>query len=535
MKDTIIKGTGNSRYLKSNIPADITHEQLVQLLRNGTMPIDLNGVNMEGIEQLGTPLNTATLLQTETADKVWFKGDAPPDPVVDRALQKIASNLRDEETYVIEKGHVDYVTGTTTSALSWSDIAFGNGRFVIVSYNSGTANYSPSDGATWGSGIYDSGYRRCVAYGNGLFVAPSFTIGNVVYSQNGEVWSTAALTDRSWMDVVFGEDKFVAVASGTEYGAYSADGINWISMRMPSSESWSAVTYGNGKFVATATTNATAAYSTDGINWTPTTMPSVSDWYGLTYGGGKFVAVAQNKSEAAYSTDGVTWESAILPSTANWYALAYGDGMFVATAQNSDKLIYSRDGVNWEETALPASKDWYGLAYGNGKFVSVAHSDSTTYTFTITDITQTDVVNQYGFAYEGDVVKAETILDYENNAVGNAVFEIEFPESFYSYKQIAINIYVHSSTSKSGTIYLRDVSNSNLGQLINISVDTGGTFCSGTIFQNSNQGFGFSGLCGANSSALYYSRPLTDAVKLYIGAAITKIKLQIIGIRGMFA
>lgn len=79
MKENIPKGTGNSRYLKSAIPADITHEELVALLRGGTFPFDFNGINPEGFQQIGDPIGKATLLSDETASRLLLGPDAVPD------------------------------------------------------------------------------------------------------------------------------------------------------------------------------------------------------------------------------------------------------------------------------------------------------------------------------------------------------------------------------------------------------------------------------------------------------------------------
>ena len=67
MQDMIPRGTGNSRYMKSNIPSDCTMEQLVAMLRNGTFPYDLGTINGAGVAQQGTPLNTANLFSDQTA------------------------------------------------------------------------------------------------------------------------------------------------------------------------------------------------------------------------------------------------------------------------------------------------------------------------------------------------------------------------------------------------------------------------------------------------------------------------------------
>ena len=62
MKDIIVKGTGNSRYLKSAIDESVTWEQFRDMLIAGTAPIDLNGINEEGFLEQGTPLGKETLL-----------------------------------------------------------------------------------------------------------------------------------------------------------------------------------------------------------------------------------------------------------------------------------------------------------------------------------------------------------------------------------------------------------------------------------------------------------------------------------------
>lgn len=88
MKDLAIKGTGNSRYLKSVdsfLTLYPTYEAFAQALVDGTLPIDLNGINADGIQQAGTPLTKANLLDDATAEKLGLSGD----PTVSQALAGI--------------------------------------------------------------------------------------------------------------------------------------------------------------------------------------------------------------------------------------------------------------------------------------------------------------------------------------------------------------------------------------------------------------------------------------------------------------
>lgn len=70
MEDMVIKGTGNSRFLKTVADALTrypTWESAVTAMVAGTFPIDLNGVNPAGVETMGTKLNKGNLLSDETA------------------------------------------------------------------------------------------------------------------------------------------------------------------------------------------------------------------------------------------------------------------------------------------------------------------------------------------------------------------------------------------------------------------------------------------------------------------------------------
>lgn len=79
MKDAILKGTGDSRYLKSKIPTGTTWEQALAMLNAGTFPVDLNGINSEGFQQLGTALNKANLLKDAVVSKLGMTGDKTPN------------------------------------------------------------------------------------------------------------------------------------------------------------------------------------------------------------------------------------------------------------------------------------------------------------------------------------------------------------------------------------------------------------------------------------------------------------------------
>lgn len=82
MQNFVPLGTGNSRLMKSNIPAGTTWEQAIAMLNSGTFPYDTGQLNAAGISVEGTPLNKQTLLQDSTAQQFGLTGDATVDQVL---------------------------------------------------------------------------------------------------------------------------------------------------------------------------------------------------------------------------------------------------------------------------------------------------------------------------------------------------------------------------------------------------------------------------------------------------------------------
>lgn len=79
MIDSVLKGNGNSRFLKSAVPAGTSWADALAMLQAGTFPIDFNGINSEGFQQVGTPLNKANLLKDATAAQIGLPPSTTPD------------------------------------------------------------------------------------------------------------------------------------------------------------------------------------------------------------------------------------------------------------------------------------------------------------------------------------------------------------------------------------------------------------------------------------------------------------------------
>jgi hypothetical protein len=192
--------------------------------------------------------------------------------------------------------------------------------------------------------------------------------------------------------------RFVALASGTNAAAYSADGVTWTASTLPATATWTSVAYGNGRFVAIGNNSTTVAVSLDGEVWDVTGTLSTTGFTSIAYGQGMFVTVKGGASDVvSYSTDGVSWTDTTLPSTSNWTGVAYGNNKFIAVASNTDTGAISTDrGATWQTTTIgsvdgSSTSGYQNIRYGQGLFMATAYvSGLTGYQYVATTDTGTD-------------------------------------------------------------------------------------------------------------------------------------------------
>jgi hypothetical protein len=190
------------------------------------------------------------------------------------------------------------------------DVAYGvyneNGRWVAVG-STGRSAYSTNGGITWtAGGTLPTGTYTAIAYGQERWIA--VTTGDTInaYSTDGGLtWAagTALPASSTWVDIVYGGNKFIAVSSsGAVSPAYSVDGgLNWSNVGISGwlNETITKITYGQGVFVAANSTSNNLASSEDGLVWTTRAITRGS-------GTGSKVAVHGNPNQSG------VW--AIIPS-----------------------------------------------------------------------------------------------------------------------------------------------------------------------------------------------------------------------------
>jgi hypothetical protein len=291
---------------------------------------------------------------------------------------------------VITITSVNSVTGAI-QAIDDAGFASG-GRFVAISTTQVGA--TSEDGITWTSsatllpasatwsaithGLFDDGssnekVSRFVA------VASAGAGNRAAYSADGLSWtSVSAVTTAAWVDVAYGENKFVAIASDSTTVRVSLDGEVWDNTGTLAETGFTSVAYGMGLFVAVKSGSRIVNRSTDGTGtWTSVALglPSTAAWVEVEWGNGRFVAIAGGGSTAAaYSLDGVTWTAATLPA-GTWTHVTYGQGVFMAVSTTTAAAV-SEDGVVWtSKTTATASGGFASAAFGNpdrlGKFALI--------------------------------------------------------------------------------------------------------------------------------------------------------------------
>lgn len=187
----------------------------------------------------------------------------------------------------------------------WQSVCYGtdlyddNNNFVAVS-SIGTNDrvMTSSDGIVWEtqntSGLNNSWTDIC--FGNGRFVVVGID-GEIMSSIDGGInWSGTTITTNYWSSVVYGNGKFVAVSnSGANRAMVSTDGINWTTHTAASLNDWNSICFVRDTYIAVSETgtNDRIMTSSDGITWASQTTPVDNAWKSVTYGNGILIAVAQ--------------------------------------------------------------------------------------------------------------------------------------------------------------------------------------------------------------------------------------------------
>jgi len=276
-------------------------------------------------------------------------------------------------------------TGRPGGAVSTTRAVFGNGTWVTVQRSaSGVVQppaYSSADGKAWtvrpmGAALTSGTYRaggRCLAFGNGLFVTLPYNSSATTLvprtSTNGTAWTNQAAAPAGVTDIAgiaWGAGRFVAVGSNNSaavsIGLTSTNGSTWTTFNLPLTLAWKDILFANGRFIAIGTGNV-AVTSTDGVTWSQVTLPTSADWECLEFGGNRWMMVAPNTSTALTSVDGLNWTTVAMPSALAWNGLASNGTVWVATSNTATLATF---------TPNPAAVTYFPIVVSRSLVVSDA-------------------------------------------------------------------------------------------------------------------------------------------------------------------
>ena len=289
----------------------------------------------------------------------------------------------------IELTVTEVTEDSTNSIVDFSVRGEGRGgRFVAV--DDTTAYYS-DDGDIWNTVPlpFQGNSYSDLAAGDSQFIAIAQGENRIARSLDGETWTTETLpSTENWSAVTYGADKWVIVSDNSDFVLYSDDGETWSETQIPedtvsdstgdsSVSSYVDVVYGKGKFVAVSTSDRATATSQDGVTWTRNNESLVDrgsdysyDIVGIEYGDNRYIVISRD-GVLLYSFDGISWlEGTALPLTGSEEVidLRYSQGVFFAVYGEPgtffDTVATTEDGVIWLDRTLSAADGWQFAEYG---------------------------------------------------------------------------------------------------------------------------------------------------------------------------
>lgn len=234
---------------------------------------------------------------------------------------------------------ISWESATSPVDTSWRGITYGNGVWVGVGYDStnGAVAISSPNASDWTdistniSGLIDV---RDIAFGENRFVMCSYQGTAFAYSDDAASWTPVSANQYTARAITYGKGAFYT--AGKDFGRYiarSPDGITWSAAYTGTvPHTMNSIAYGNGVFVLVGN-GGTVMRSENGDVWTQETAAAANNWQKVIFGGGIFVAVSSDGTDRVMtSRDGITW-SLRTPLVNNaWYSVAYGNGMYIAVA-----------------------------------------------------------------------------------------------------------------------------------------------------------------------------------------------------------
>lgn len=240
MKDSVIIESGNSRYLKS--VADFktlypTYDDFAAALVAGTLPVDFNGINTAGFQQVGDVLGKNTLLKDATAALFGLDATAVPNDVFS-LLSRFHSNLGNEylwyrykttykDNFTIEnKSNIEVGRTTVTKTYYCSSSVEIDDNNNAVLKNPNTITISSLSDCYSLNGKYYTEYGPSIPstnYGYLAYISPnaSFTKSDVYF------YCSSVGICTNWFKEVINVGEYVNSQDPNTYPPATTDGYSY--------------------------------------------------------------------------------------------------------------------------------------------------------------------------------------------------------------------------------------------------------------------------------------------------------------------
>lgn len=288
------------------------------------------------------PLSAAWIDITYGLNKFFAISQYPISGYINRASSSDGINWVNESIFA-------------NSGINYSAIGIGNGRIIILGYNSippyEPIAYDSSDGVNFNISSFpnSSGYIPTSISESNFGAIALFSTDNKIYessiSGSSLIWSgpQSLLFSAVWLNVFSDSNNTIISGNGTTL------------LRRGFAGSFSAETIPNGAWID-------AAYISN---------KNINVLVSNNSGGSSINAIWKNYN---FSMD---WQKSNLPFPCR--SITYGDNRLMALS-SSGQIAESFDGVSWivktPLTSLTSPAFWSKIKYGNGKFVAIANGSN---------------------------------------------------------------------------------------------------------------------------------------------------------------
>lgn len=251
-------------------------------------------------------------------------------------------------------------------------------NILVVVGAQGTIITSDDSAKTWCKQLSRTTNNLKSATSDGNQLVAVGESGTILTSLNGKEWVERVSGTKCYLyDVVFGNNKFIAVGTGiNDTILISPNGVTWSKISTNFRVSFfKSVAYNNNLFVACGGKKSILT-SPDGLNWAVELYDSLSNDVisPVEFVNGQYVAF-YGKRGLYTSKDGKLWDINVFNSSYNQYnSIAYGNNSHVVVGVQLLKPwgIYSSQDLNtWTSNSLNSNENLNSVIFAFNKFITV--------------------------------------------------------------------------------------------------------------------------------------------------------------------